>query len=699
MKLKKIFATLPLMTMMALSLFSCSKDSSSEENGLSEVSEKYEQVADQLYNYLSTHEGATIEDLLKQLESYTQEVTTEIRNNILYVNIDGYEYMCDPYMVTCPVGNDEDGLDDSEFNDLMNDINAALYPDKKIDNARTIVADVARSSAVTRASNDNVVFLNRNKFFVWDPWNVLQIKQGDISPIIHKGNTLASLSQFSTCDIGFLICHGTDDGRIGIPDEPSYRSELETNGLVKGKDFTFGTIGTGTSAINTLNLKKQALEKFFTGDLSKTILWTAMCFANVKGSVLKEVVNSRGLAAFAGCDKTVYMDGTVQDWVCRFTNLFYIGGYAEDHVVTVTHYPGAATSPISITYVGKETGTYSFEYKNHLAYRPLVKSMNAVDNQPCASITLPYKLFNPANAARSAHVMRSSTETVSVGFLIRNKETGEETEQAIEASTVASYNRFDYKDIISRFEVLGMTDNLDKGTYEYRTYLTINGETTLSEDTYEFTISGSGLCPNAKHPHMIDLGLPSGVKWACCNLDSHEPYEYGGYYGWGELEPKETFMEKDYKFYISEQNYEIIDREISGNKKYDAAALKLGDKWRMPTLKECDELIDNCTGTISYLGEHRCLILTGPNGNSIVLPAAGSISQPNSYSNPTGRISVGSETIYSSGTMCVPEDDNFGSNFYAPYSRAYCIFGTGKSPYTSTGPRYCGAPIRPVYAP
>ena len=41
------------------------------------------------------------------------------------------------------------------------------------------------------------------------------------------------------------------------------------------------------------------------------------------------------------------------------------------------------------------------------------------------------------------------------------------------------------------------------------------------------------LCPNHNHPHMIDLGLPSGTKWACCNVGAKSPEDYGGYYAWG----------------------------------------------------------------------------------------------------------------------------------------------------------------------
>ena len=48
-------------------------------------------------------------------------------------------------------------------------------------------------------------------------------------------------------------------------------------------------------------------------------------------------------------------------------------------------------------------------------------------------------------------------------------------------------------------------------------------------------------CPDDNHPHAIDLGLPSGTKWACCNVGATTPEENGGYYAWGETEEKELY--------------------------------------------------------------------------------------------------------------------------------------------------------------
>ena len=55
-------------------------------------------------------------------------------------------------------------------------------------------------------------------------------------------------------------------------------------------------------------------------------------------------------------------------------------------------------------------------------------------------------------------------------------------------------------------------------------------------------------CPDDNHPHAIDLGLPSGTKWACCNVGASTPEGYGGYYAWGETSEKAVYNEVTYHY-------------------------------------------------------------------------------------------------------------------------------------------------------
>lgn len=112
----------------------------------------------------------------------------------------------------------------------------------------------------------------------------------------------------------------------------------------------------------------------------------------------------------------------------------------------------------------------------------------------------------------------------------------------------------------------------------------------------------------------IDLGLPSGTKWASYNIGASKPEEFGGYYAWGETEVKEVYNEETYGFKTEKTTLEPKD---------DVASIKWGAGWYIPTNKEFEELIDNCTWTRVVINNVDCCQATGPNGNSIILPAAG----------------------------------------------------------------------------
>lgn len=110
------------------------------------------------------------------------------------------------------------------------------------------------------------------------------------------------------------------------------------------------------------------------------------------------------------------------------------------------------------------------------------------------------------------------------------------------------------------------------------------------------TITG---CPDNNHPHMIDLGLPSGTKWACCNVGANAPEEYGNYYAWGETQPKSVYGWSTYQYgyynYDGDYSHLVnIGSDIAGTG-YDAATANWGAPWRMPSKAQCDELINNTT--------------------------------------------------------------------------------------------------------
>lgn len=127
-------------------------------------------------------------------------------------------------------------------------------------------------------------------------------------------------------------------------------------------------------------------------------------------------------------------------------------------------------------------------------------------------------------------------------------------------------------------------------------------------------------CPDSHHPHMIDLGLPSGTKWACCNVGASKPADYGGYYAWGETTEKSSYTNTNY---LDGKGTSFnIGKDIAGTK-YDAATVNWGSPWVMPNLDQMNEFVNKCTSEEATENGVEGYIFTGPNGASIFLPAAG----------------------------------------------------------------------------
>lgn len=137
-------------------------------------------------------------------------------------------------------------------------------------------------------------------------------------------------------------------------------------------------------------------------------------------------------------------------------------------------------------------------------------------------------------------------------------------------------------------------------------------------------------CNSIQGHEYVDLGLPSGLKWATCNVGANAPHEYGNYYAWGEVETKREYTDENCKtidcievrkgFFKKRIETEYIDKRENFK---DTARVNWGGSWRMPTKAEILELVNNCTWTWTTQNGVNGMRVTGPNGNSIFLPAAG----------------------------------------------------------------------------
>lgn len=214
--------------------------------------------------------------------------------------------------------------------------------------------------------------------------------------------------------------------------------------------------------------------------------------------------------------------------------------------------------------------------------------------------------------------------------------------------------------------ITGLTDNT---TYYVRAYATNSKGTAYGEERSFTTTPSAGTL--AGHD-WIDLGLPSGLKWATCNVGATTPEDYGNYYAWGE-----TITKSEY----TEENSVTMGQpmsDFSGNVTYDVATANWGSTWRMPTKAEMQELVNNCTWTWTTQSSVNGCRVTGPNGNSIFLPSAG-------YCGRSSLCYVGEFGYYWSSTP-YESDTNFACRLY---------FSSGNH-YVRYNNRFIGYPVRPV---
>ena len=206
--------------------------------------------------------------------------------------------------------------------------------------------------------------------------------------------------------------------------------------------------------------------------------------------------------------------------------------------------------------------------------------------------------------------------------------------------------------------------------------------------------------PPAQEAEYVDLGL--SVKWASCNLGANSPEQPGDYYAWGETSPKEDYGTDTYKYFkrVTLEGGSIVHRltkyctvpadgldgftdgKTQLEPADDAATVRLGAPWRMPTEAEAEELLNGCTWTKETINDIPCLRATSKaNGKSIVICISG-------FMSGTINDTRGTMTAFWASTLSSREGD-----------RGVAFFELGKetfSPEVGYGLRFLGFPIRPV---
>ncbi len=221
-----------------------------------------------------------------------------------------------------------------------------------------------------------------------------------------------------------------------------------------------------------------------------------------------------------------------------------------------------------------------------------------------------------------------------------------------------------------------MTGLVPNTKYYVRAYATNELGTAYSEEESLITV------PEEQEPTgyingypYVDLGLPSGLKWAMYNVGASSTTDCGDTYAWGEIETKSSYTPNNCSSYG-------LAEDISGDARYDAARAKWSSTWRMPTIDEAKELEEYCTlRWVVYNGD-EWLMITGPNGNYIFLPAR------THYENH-------SELIATSWTSTP------SSWIHYQYTTAYCIYTHNINDiwygyFDNKEERWRGRNIRPV---
>lgn len=238
-----------------------------------------------------------------------------------------------------------------------------------------------------------------------------------------------------------------------------------------------------------------------------------------------------------------------------------------------------------------------------------------------------------------------------------------------------------------------------------------DGAVNISDVTclIDYLLSGSWTddpMPPTHEGDWVDLGLPSGTLWATCNVGADKPEDYGDHFAWGETESKNYYYYETYKWFQSytdtdgcvhcgytkycidsDSGYDgFTDGKTELDPEDDAAYMNWGSSWRMPTKEQSCELVENCSWQWIQRNGVNGYQVTGPNGSTIFLPAAG-----DRYMGSLRH--VGSHGRYWSRTV----DSESSDNAYGLYF-LYTSYAEGASCYSDYD-RFNGYTVRAVRVP
>lgn len=205
----------------------------------------------------------------------------------------------------------------------------------------------------------------------------------------------------------------------------------------------------------------------------------------------------------------------------------------------------------------------------------------------------------------------------------------------------------------------------------------------------------------------VDLGLPSGTLWATCNVGANSPEEYGDYFAWGETigynSGKTNFSWETYKYYdttwgtvtkyCTNYNNGTVDNKTELEPEDDAATVRWGADWQMPSCDQMEELFNRDyierVGT-TFNGVGGMMITSKVNGNRLFLPAANYVDGETFYESETGN------RYCAYWTRSLHADNSMEACRLSAIISSYAQYMGSPTGITPGNNRYKGLSIRPV---
>lgn len=212
--------------------------------------------------------------------------------------------------------------------------------------------------------------------------------------------------------------------------------------------------------------------------------------------------------------------------------------------------------------------------------------------------------------------------------------------------------------------------------------------------------------------NCVDLGLTSGLLWAKCNLGTTDPTQLGDYYAWGETSTKKKYYSDNYKHFKIDGGIKVLKYNEKDGKTVldlndDAARANIGAGYRIPTKEDWEELLEDCkweavTTTLSEIidpSQTKVIArwkVTGPNGNSIILPMTGGFEFAGGYSHNDKN-----NTYYTTANLSpaekLPDDDKYREAVALTWSFFAESDGSVTYPWFASTRRVFGIVVRPVF--